>query len=1471
MKHKRKILGVLLGLAFLLGWGTPVMAAEGGSFVLTATTTNNVIIEPVLVEYESGQTIREALASSGYAFTGLEQDWITTIEGTEGNYNRYYDGGGYDLDVAASTIRAIIFTESSNYEDNLVNLVLAMHEYLVDETNVQNYSAASSAYTKAKNALKKGSGYEDALSALQTAIQEYQDILNGTQYTVTVTAIQDEETLSQPVITMTDSYGNITTATGTSICVVAGEYTFAISDGGINRTEGSLTVEGDTAVSVELPSGEWFGEIILQCYSRGIIYDREDNEAGNGWIYYIPDCMTQGTVNYYAERGKNLPSGAMLYAIYTKTTGADASTVYRSWESNSSALAYLIQEGMEGAIFSMEAHYTDENGYTQIQSRFMEIRRTPSLSSLEVYDEETQMLDGFVTPKTSPLYDYSVDVLGDTLTIEAVPFGDDYTVLINGSSSTEVTFDEDSAEITITVMAEGVSTDYTLWVTKREGVKVTLDIPEETTVYLVNSLGSMITINSQGIYRLIPGETYTYIATKEVYYHSTASFEASAGLTVSVAEPEVVHRLNDLVIYGTGSVTTRSLLFSGFVSTEHFYMWTVDDYRDYLSVQATANDGCTVTAVYRKFTSTSADGTIQNTTITKTVSSTSLGTYLGTALSKGGYSQTDFALRVSSETDGVTQYQNYAMVIGRILHLGSLSLEDGEITFFDEEENAIEFDRDITEYYAKVDSSLEEIVLNASFTSSSIEAYSGGYYAYVNGVFCDDLEAITVPLDVEKENEDIKIEVCHEDSYSVATTYTIHLEKQEPVAVTFDTNPTTAIVFVVRELDNKTITAEEDGSFWLTPGVVYAVSVTCNGYVGQEFDYTASAEEKTKEVTLTKAPESALTLLSNETWPGFRADSYNNGVIDWATPTTAEETVLYWAVQLGDGYSSDAVSCPILVDGFIYVYAGEKIYKVDSLTGEVLAENTMDRKSSFAINNPTYAEGMIFVGLSNGGVQAFDAETLESLWIYNDPLMGQPNCPIVYYDGYIYTGFWLGETSEANYVCLSVTDEDPTNTMESKVATWRYTQLGGFYWAGAYVCDDYLLIGTDDGASGYLIGYGSLLSLNPKTGAVIDSMTMKQVGDIRCSITFEPDSEGSSSGTAYFTSKGGYFYGMKINADGTFDSLRYIKLYNYADDDSSPAMSTSTPTIYNGRAYIGVSGTGQFVAYSGHNITVIDLEDWDIAYTVRTQGYPQTSALLTTAYSGEDDTVYVYFFDNYTPGKLRVLTDSPGQTEAMVTEVETYNLNGTLISYDTASVLFTPSGDQQQYAICSPISDEEGTIYFKNDSGYLMALGSTIESLEVTSLPDKTTYTVGETFDPTGMEVWAVLSNGVRRNVTDLVTYSTEALSQDDADFELRYEIVLYQNLDGEIGVSYSAPSVTISLTIGDEQEGPLYGDVNGDGVVDQQDAQAVISSSVGLLLLSEEQILLADVNGDGRITNLDAALILQYANKTISKFPIEE
>ena len=98
---------------------------------------------------------------------------------------------------------------------------------------------------------------------------------------------------------------------------------------------------------------------------------------------------------------------------------------------------------------------------------------------------------------------------------------------------------------------------------------------------------------------------------------------------------------------------------------------------------------------------------------------------------------------------------------------------------------------------------------------------------------------------------------------------------------------------------------------------------------------------------------------------------------------------------------------------------------------------------------------------------------------------------------------------------------------------------------------------------------------------------------------------------------------------------------------------------------------------------------------------------------------------------MRVLRDSAGQTEPAYLTRESYKGH----SYDTPHALFTPVSPEAQYAICSPIVDKNGTIYFKNDSANLMAFGSALTDMTVTKDPDKKEYAVGETFEPKSLTV----------------------------------------------------------------------------------------------------------------------------------------
>lgn len=1448
----KKILVWILCLVLLVSMLPCASAAESESFVLAAVSANSVIIEPVRIPYTPGQTIHESLLATDHEFVGLEQGFIYEIDGVSANFSVFYDQNGYSLYAPASEIRAICFGVSSQYSEELLDLIVAMAD-LPRRGNAQQYPAVQDAYQSGLAAIRGGDAAtaKNVLNQLDQAISDYESIFGGTKYTITIAAHQGATLLTEPVVTMTDIYGNETTVTGTSIQLVAGDYRFCISDGGYNRTEGNLTVSGDMALAADLPAGEWFGSVKILDSSKQP-YPYVQDTANHTAVYQIPDVAKELSSLYLNVEQGSVPdqTATKLRTIYTGVNGLDYATVSRSWNSTSTALTYLVRQGMEDIDFRLEAQYADGNGHTQIQSYEISLERTPTLSALKVVAEGTVLPVEF-DPVT---YSYDLVTTSDTLEIAASSFGEGYVIAGAGS----VSYGKDH---TISVSWDGKTAAYTLNITKKDSVSVTLQIPAGISVQVENGAGSVIApVN--GVYKLIPGEGYTYRATKNTYYHTIGTFTASEGLVVSVAEPSAQDWLTDLELYNGNNILNRKAYACDreFTSENHEYTYTVSDCNTTVYAQATSN--YTVTALYETQTTTaSTHGVLKEIQVDKKVDATGTSKILTQAVSRSGYGNR-ITLRISTTTGNVTYYQDYMLNLVKELHLTEfvVSNREGSMILMDDSGTATNFDRDITQYTVYVNREESEIQLSGAFPNVSGDtSCCGGYYAKINGTTYDVIDQIGIPLNPGENTENVYVEVCHGDADAVPTRYTLHIQKMDPVKVTFATNPGDAIVYLTNDLNGRRVMG--NGSVYsLTPGASYSYTVTRTGYQGISGSYVAPETQDTVTITLEKAPENSKLQQLSSHWPHLRQNSDNNGVINARTPVKDTDAVLYWATKIGDGYDKNACGCPILVDGYLYTYAGSVLYKVDTVSGDIVATAKMDHASSYAINPPTYAEGMVFIGLADGTVQAFNAATLESLWIYRDPLGGQPNCSIVYHNGYVYTGFWVGEVSNANFVCISATDEDPANPKEEKLATWKYTSQGGFYWAGAYVCDDYLLIGTDDGASGYISGKARLLSFDPRTGELLDQRKMEVVGDIRSSIT-------AYNGKYYFTNKGGYFFEANVNGQGKIESIQSLKLYNYASNDKSPPMSTCTPTIYNGRAYVGVSGTNQFGAYSGHNITVIDINNWELAYTVRTQGYPQTSGILTTAYAQEDGCAYVYFFDNYTPGKLRVLKDKPGQTAAELVTTETYTDKGVTKTYQTAYTLFTPDGDQAQYAICSPIVDQYGTLYFKNDSAYLMAVGSAVRELEISRLPEKMTYQPGETFNAVGMQVIAHYSNGTSRDVTDYVRWSEEALTEQDTDFVITLPYVMYQNQNGVAGVVYPEPFAAIQLTI---DVPVVYGDVNGDGGIDLKDVSEILRYINGSLQFAHRQWKAADVSGDGRINMRDISLMLQFINGKITVFPVD-
>lgn len=379
-------------------------------------------------------------------------------------------------------------------------------------------------------------------------------------------------------------------------------------------------------------------------------------------------------------------------------------------------------------------------------------------------------------------------------------------------------------------------------------------------------------------------------------------------------------------------------------------------------------------------------------------------------------------------------------------------------------------------------------------------------------------------------------------------------------------------------------------------------------------------------------------------WPSFRGNDQNNGITSAETPRDAEETELKWVQQISTGWS-DTPSPMILVDDTVVTMAGSTLKKLRATDGSLVASAAMDAATSWGSTPPFYADGYIFCQLGGGKVQAFNAETLESLWVYTDENGGQAQSPMAYSDGKVYVGFGYGK--EYAFVCLNATDGS---------LLWREVDSQGYYWAGAVVAGDYVICGNEN---------GTVTSRNKLTGELICELSVGE--KVRSSICYD-------GGRIFFTAYNARLCWADLNTEtGELTNLSKVDCSAYGTN------STSTPVVYDGIAYIGVGG------WSGNkSVVAVDTGTGSILWNVDEPAYPQCSILLSTAYA-EDGYVYLYVTYNNTPGGIHVIKAKTDGSEAV------------------QESLYDASG-YENYCICSVIAGSDGTLYYKNDTGCIFAL-----------------------------------------------------------------------------------------------------------------------------------------------------------------------
>lgn len=1346
-----------------------------GSFYLAATAANRVIIAPERVNYAAGQTIAQALLASGHTFEGLEDGSVYRIDGVAGEFQRSDETGDHSLTKQASEISFFCFVENGTAKPSEARqaLIRTMADYLCEEADVRAY--AKDVYDAA---LRQFVGISDEAASTCAAqitakIGEYEASLRSTTL-VTFSGMGADCT-----ITAVSAYGKTyddTEHPGT-LNLPDGSYDFTAQKGAL-RVSGTISVPGTTFVTVSMPDGGWLDTSKFEvsndynnAYHTGFDTGKYVLEqSDHAFIAKIPDTFS-GQLFLYLPK-----SDVTATAIYTDTTQTEQKTAITLGSYNSPISKVLAKNCVGNTVTIRLSKEADANGFTQSEDYTLQLDRMPTLAALLVTaGGAAQAAKETFAPEKTFAYTYPVLSTAGSVQIKPTAFAAGSEIIVDGkaltSGSAEVTLTGDTTAVSVVVRNGGYATTYTLTFEKASGKEVSFIMASGITLEVYNKNGNLIGrwIDQPFVgCGLVPDTGYYYIATKDTYYHETQTFSvtdssAPSFPTINVATQPALTSLafgynpsNDYGKYGE---------YAGSGVASHTYTVTVPDSNSFPAIWAESNGKMEI--LFSRVTSTANCGSKASVSI-KQSGKTDNGTLLNDLLLSGNPYGNEATLRVSQTDGGKTYYTDYELHFKRKLSLETDGLtlrRDGDLLTLNrldadgKETGTLGFAPGTEQYSVTVPAAQPSISLAAVLRNKTLRYgdTDNGYALKiaVDGKIVTEGTAAEIPLNGTEVSQKITLTLSHPDA-PAARVYTITAKKAASTKIHFTLNPENAILFLEEAVSGSRVWPDENGAYPFSTGFAYNYLLTAPGYLGKSGTMTLEEQNGTLQLVLDDTPQGTgsvsltlekategkpLTKFKAE-WPDFRGNSDNNAVAAAKTPIAAADGMLYWAKKIGsfstgiDGNASggSAVSSPILVDSALIVYAGNTLYRINKDTGETIQTGTMAGESSFSINSATYADGMLFVALSNGRVQAFNAETLESLWVYTDPLGGQSNCPVTVCDGYVYTGFWNGETKDANYVCLSITDEKPNEKLEAKTATWRYTKAGGFYWAGAYVSKDFMLLGTDDGETGYTKGHGSILLMDPKTGRVLDR-TDKPRGDVRSSICY-------ADGAYYATSKGGDFIRITLSADKR--SIAKSELLALENGTGGTAMSTSTPVVYKGRAYVGVSGSAQFDAYSGHNITVIDLSGaMSIAYRVETKGYPQTSGLLTTAYEKNgNDYVYVYFFDNYTPGTMRMLRDTKGQETADLITVEEEK--------DTAYAIFTPNGAQAQYAICSPIVDENGTLYFKNDSCFLMTYGSMITKLEATTTVG--TYEAGKVFSMEGVTVTATLANGKTRDVTAMMS-----------------------------------------------------------------------------------------------------------------------
>ena len=551
MKLKRLISALLL-LALLLSCLPLGVSAtdDENSFYFSAETSKMLVVSPQKIPYSDDQTIAEALTAAGIMLTiDSGSSFVTAINGVSGKYLYCGDfSAEQGLALPAGSVHYLFFTEAltAALTDGRKALMRAMADYLAEDPDVQNaaktpYQAASAAYPGISDA-----DAQRCADAITAAIEEYRASLTD-GYKITFSGYTD----GNYEVYAENKFGKRFTDTGHPgvLTLPMGDgYTFCIRQG-IRQVSGTLNVSGPATIQAALPaSDDWFNEAAFQisAESGNDFKAMARTISGHTAVIRVPDVLS-GSLYPYIELNE---TNATVKALYSDASGKPQEKIIPEFVKTSS-LPNVLSRGAAGNTVILRASMTGTDGYDQSVDLTLRLDRMPTLASLRVTNaaETAQAADKAFSP-TDTEYTYQiVDTAKElriyptaTLTGSAVTVssnGTDYPLDEKGSAAVPV---NGNTDVTVSVKNGAYETAYTLHIQPGKGQSVILKDADELEVR--NKNGEVLAYTSVlelgkpvYTYTLVPNETYSYVATKNTWYHAKKDFTLSdvgSGLTMTV-------------------------------------------------------------------------------------------------------------------------------------------------------------------------------------------------------------------------------------------------------------------------------------------------------------------------------------------------------------------------------------------------------------------------------------------------------------------------------------------------------------------------------------------------------------------------------------------------------------------------------------------------------------------------------------------------------------------------------------------------------------------------------------------------------------------------------------------------------------------------------------------------------------------------------------------------------------------------